>query len=404
MRVAFINSVSGFGSTGHIVYDLSRIPGVQGRIYFGRKKNLTDADTYRITTLSGNFRHCVMTFLMDRQGFCNQKETEKMVENLKQFRPDLVHLHNLHGFYLNCPVLFRYLKESGVPVVWTMHDCWAFTGHCAHYDSVNCMQWKTGCTSSCPGALKYPFTFNKTQVPVMYERKKELFASLPASQMTIAAPSSWLSSEIRQSFLSEYPVRVIHNGIRLNVFRPTTSQFRMEHHLESKNILLAVASSWDRFKGLEDLKKISSSLKENQTLIVVGLRKDQMWGFDSDHSILLERTESVQQLCDLYSSADLLLNLTYDDTFPTVNLEAQACGCPVLTYRTGGSPESITEQTGIIVDRGNLNRVISLVKSMDSGANEEERKACRRNALRFDHQNMLNSYRNLYEERTGIAL
>lgn len=404
MRVAFVNSVAGFGSTGHIVYDLSRIPGVQGRIYFGRKKNDTDADTFRVTELPGNFRHCVMTFLMDRQGFCNQKETEKMVGNLKEFRPDLVHLHNLHGFYLNCPTLFEYLKESGVPVVWTMHDCWPFTGHCAHYDSLNCTQWKTGCTASCPGALKYPFTFNRTQVPVMYEKKKELFTSLPVKQMTIAAPSSWLGAQLKESFLSAYPVRVIHNGIRLDTFRPTASSFRAEHHLEDLQILLAVASSWDRSKGLEDLRKFSSSLKDHQKLVVVGLRKEQMRGFDTSRSILLERTENVHQLCEIYSSADLLLNLTYEDTFPTVNLEAQACGCPVLTYRTGGSPESITDQTGIVVEKGNLNQVISLVQAMDSGASDQERRACRRNALRFDHQNMLNSYRNLYEERTGIAL
>lgn len=402
MRVAFINSVAGFGSTGRLVYRLSRIDGVQGRIYYGRKKNLTDADVYRITDFFGNAEHAFRTFLADEQGFANRRETERMVSNLKEFNPDLIHLHNLHGYYLDAEVLFGYLKESGKPVIWTFHDCWPFTGHCAHYDCLHCEKWKTECMK-CPGLNQYPVTWNGMNVRKNYARKKELFNSL-GRQLTIVTPSFWLESQVRQSFLKDNDIRTIHNGIDLSVFHPRETSFRKEHHLEDSFLILAVASIWNKEKGFEDLLKLRDQLKEPQKLIAVGVTPAQKRKLDSPKVLCIPRTDSVDELCQIYSSADVLINLTYEDTFPTVNLEALACGCPVVTFETGGSPEAVTDRTGRVIAQGDLAGLIQQLSDLQEGKLVLNRSDCVRRGRRFSDVNMLNSYRVLYEERTGYAL
>lgn len=404
MRVALINSVAGFGSTGRIVYQLSCLPGVQGRIYYGRKDNLTDADTYRITDKAGNAAHVSGTFLSGRHGFYNAKETEKMVENLKAFNPDLIHLHNLHGFYLNIEVLMKYLSECGKPVIWTMHDCWAFTGHCAHYDAIGCEKWKSGCDRNCPGLNKYPYTFTAKNVARNYADKNRLFHLFQKNQLTIVTPSYWLREQLRQSFLKDQDIRTIHNGIDLSIFHPISSDFRMKNHLENSYIYLAVGSGWYKEKGLDDLAKLSHDLRDDQKLVIVGIKKNQEKDFDNNHTIFIPRTENMNELCGLYSTADALLNLTYEDTFPTVNLEAQACGCPVFTYRTGGSTETVTDISGLVIPKGDLAMMEKVLSKVARHKNDEVVRACVYNARQYDYRYMLQSYKALYEEKTGIML
>ena len=389
MRIALINSVAGYGSTGRIVDQLAHLPDTQARIYYGRKQALTDADTYRITGFSGNAAHAMKTFLADAQGFASAKETERMVVDLRSFAPDLIHLHNLHGYYLNIEVLFRYLKETGIPVIWTMHDCWAFTGHCAHYESVGCDQWKNGCRI-CPALRHYPMTFNGGHVKDNYLRKKEIFTSLPVSQLTIVTPSQWLKEQLSQSFLKDYEVIHIPNGIDLSRFQPQertgSDVFRM----------LAVAGVWSREKGWNDLKTIAGMLKDDETLTVVGVSTKQKKELQGLHVNCIEHTDSVEDLAELYSEADVLLNPTYEDTFPTVNIEAQACGCPVITYRTGGSPEMLTEKTGIVVKRGDVTAMYHAaesVKEKDIILNREDAVI---NAAKYTKENMLEAYHALY--------
>ena len=404
MRAAFVNSIIGTGSTGRIVYQLSKIPGVQGRIYYGRKENHTDADAFRVTKFMGNAEHAVFTFLSDRQGFCNTEETERMVENLKAFRPDLIHLHNLHGYYLNVEVLFHYLKTIDTPVIWTMHDCWAFTGHCAHFQYVGCERWKTEC-AHCPGLSQYPVTWNGAHVTRNYEQKKALFNSLKPGQMTIVTPSIWLREQVKQSFLKDQRIIQISNGIDLACFHPETSAFRSSHSMEGDFVMLAVANPWTREKGLADLQKLAGMLKQNQKLIIVGTTKKQASRFhDLSQVLCIPHTESVQELVQIYSAADVLLNTTYQDTFPTVNIEAQACGCPVITYQTGGSTEMLTKKTGIVVERGNPDALNDAVQALASGKIVLKRSDCMIHAQRYSKDAMLGAYRSLYIERTGLPL
>ncbi len=400
MKVAYINSVAGFGSTGRIVWQLASLPDVQGKIYYGRKENKTDAETYRITGRIGNGFHILGTFASGRHGFYNASETMKMIEDMKKFDPDIIHLHNLHGFYLDVKTLMNYLSTCGKPVIWTMHDCWAFTGHCAHYEGIGCDKWKTGC-HDCRGLNKYPYTFNGLNVKRNYEEKKQLFNSFAEGQLTIAAPSDWLREQIGMSFLKEQKVITVHNGIDPEKFRYTDSSFRTDHHLENKRILLAVASVWYREKGLNDLVELSGKLDGDSVLVIVGVSKKQSRLFDEKHTVCIQRTEDIQELCGIYSTADYLLNPTYEDTFPTVNLEAQACGCPVITYRTGGSTETVTEETGAVTEEKNCASMLKTLASLPARKTEEMRNACRENAGKYGLQTMLCAYDELYKTVTG---
>ena len=394
MRTAFINSVAGYGSTGRIVDQLANMPGVEGKIYYGRKKNLATAETFRFNGFAGNAVHAVKTFLLDGQGFANAKETERLVDDLRAFAPELIHLHNLHGYYLNAEVLFRFLKESGIPVIWTMHDCWAFTGHCAHYESVDCDQWKTECRS-CPALRHYPVTFNGNHVTDNYRRKKEIFTSLPVQQMTIAAPSQWLKEQLAASFLAQYECMHIPNGIDLSRFQP------QERVVDSMFRILAAAGKWYPEKGWNDLKRIAGMLGGDEQLIIAGVSAKQKKEIQGERVLCSEHTDSVQELAALYSQADVLLNPTYEDTFPTVNIEAQACGCPVITYRTGGSPEMLTEKTGIVVPRGDVHAMYMAAQDLKEHRIVLSRGDAVNNAQNYTKDNMLAQYEALYRKKAG---
>ncbi|MBP3890750.1 MAG: glycosyltransferase [Solobacterium sp.] len=395
MKVALINSVAGFGSTGRIVDALASLEGIQGKIYYGRKENLAKAETFRMTHFLGNVHHVIQTFLFDTHGFHNQEETKKLIADLKEFQPDVIHLHNLHGYYLNVELLFAYLKETKTKVIWTLHDCWTFTGHCAHYEAIECEKWKVEC-KDCPALRQYPSTWNGSHVKDNYYRKKEVFTSLPIEQLTIVTPSEWLKAQVKQSFLKDYEVKVIPTGIDLMKFKPIKSSFRKENHLEDKTVLLAVSSVWTKEKGLSDLQALSHRLKENEIFVVVGISEKQKKGFNERNTILIQRTNAIQELCALYSMADVLLNLTYQDTFPTVNIEALACGCPVLTYQTGGSPEILDENTGWVVEKGNLDKVQEVINQLEITNKEKKKQMCVEKASYYTVDRMLKAYQVLY--------
>lgn len=402
MKVAYINSVAGIGSTGQLIYQLSRINGLHGKIYYGRKSNATDADSMKMNDSWGYARHAIGTFLFDNHCFCNEKETLVMIEDLKKFKPDLIHIHDLHGYYIHIEPLFAYLKESKIPVIWTFHDCWPFTGHCAHYDAVKCERWKTQC-QQCPALMTYPCTLNSFHVKRNFERKKELFTSL-GKQLTIVTPSKWLEKQVHMSFLKEANIRTIHSGIDLDKFKRVDSTFREKHNIENKFVILAIANCWNKEKGLNDLKKLSFSLLEDEVLVVVGLNKFQKKGFNENHTLLLSRMSKFDELLEIYSTADIMINLTYQNTFPTVNIEALACGCPVLTYNTGGSVESLGKYTGVVVETGNVDYVVQALNQIKKKKIKLSTRACIKQSKYFKQDNMVYAYRALYQEKTGIFL
>jgi len=353
MKVFQINSVCGIRSTGRICTDLAETlekHGHESKIAYGRETVPQKYQKYavRIGNNTSVKIDALKTRLFDNAGFNSKRATKKLIRQIEEYNPDVIHLHNLHGYYLNVECLFTYLKTCGKKIVWTLHDCWSFTGHCAHFDFVGCKKWHNAC-ERCPQKKKYPKSALMDKSKRNYSRKKELFTGIP--NMTIVTPSQWLADLVKQSFLKEYDVRVIRNGIDTNVFQPTESNLREQYNLQDKKILLGVASVWDERKGLNDFIALSHLLDKRYQIVLIGVSKSQIKLLPSN-IIGIERTNDVTELAQWYTVADVFLNLTYEDNYPTVNLEAQACGIPVITYATGGSVESVTPS--MVVKQGNL--------------------------------------------------
>lgn len=288
----------------------------------------------RINTITGN------------SDACNLFGTHCMLEKIKQLNPDIIHLHNLHGSYINLRLLFSYIKQHHIKVIWTLHDCWAFTGHCPHFSLAGCSKWKVQC-HHCPSYREYPKSLFDNSA-LMYRYKKEWFCGV--EDMTIVTPSAWLADLVKQSFLKEYPVMVINNGIDLGTFHPMKDShtLKAKYHCQDKHLILGVAYSWGVRKGLDVFIELSKKLPDSYQIILVGTNKntDELL---PENIISIHKTENQTELAKLYSAADVFVNPTREDNFPTVNMEALACGTPVITFRTGGSPEIPDETCGSVV-------------------------------------------------------
>lgn len=281
---------------------------------------------------------------MTSAGFGSRRATLRFIDWIREYAPDVIHLHNLHGYYINIGVLFNYLQETDKPVVWTLHDCWAFTGHCTHFDYVGCSKWKTGCFE-CPEKHSYPASIMLDNSRSNYENKKHLFTSL--KDLTIVTPSNWLADLVKLSYLSKYSVQVIHNGIDLSQFRPRTSDFRNKYGIADKTVLLGVASTWNRRKGLDTFFSLAQMVDAKYVIVLVGLSQVQLRRLPRN-IIGIQRTDNIKELAEIYTAANVFVNPTVEEVFGMVNIEALACGTPVITFDTGGSPESLTTLSGII--------------------------------------------------------
>lgn len=363
MRYLLINSVCGIGSTGKICLDIAKqleIEGHEVKIAFGRNSYVPEeARKYAIRI--GNdidlYLHFVKSILFDGQGQGSRNATRKFLKWASEYNPDVLWLHNIHGYYINYEELFAWIKERpAMQVKWTLHDCWAFTGHCAYFTMVKCDKWKEHC-HHCPQLNSYPRSAID-QCYKNYEQKKAAFRNCPNIQLI--TPSIWLADLVKQSYLKEYPVEVRHNTIDEKIYKPMESDFKQRMGLLDKKIVLGLASVWDARKGLKDFYKLADILPDNYQIILVGLNKKQLKKLPSN-IIGLSKTNSIDELVKIYSAADVFVNTTYEDNYPTVNLEAQACGTPVITYNTGGSPESVPSENVVAV--GNIRQVANLIEN-----------------------------------------
>ena len=328
-----------------------------------------------------------------RHGLGSKYVTRELVKKINAISPDIIHLHNIHGYYLNYPILFRFLAQSKSKVVWTLHDCWSMTGHCTHFDEIGCEKWKSQC-HDCPllhAGYKSLF-FDRSRSN--YQLKKQLFTSVP--NMTIVTVSEWLRGKVEESFLKNYPVRVIRNGIDLDVFKPVTSDLRNKLQIaDGKIVLLGVASAWGKGKGLNEFCELSKNDSYQVILIWVA---DSVQKHIPNNIIALKRTTDQKELAAYYTMADVYVNPTHCDSFPTVNLEALACGTPVVTYRTGGSPEAVDANTGIVVDKGDFKGLVDAINFIHSHKEQYSPTECRRRAEHcFDKRNCFLNYIDLYQ-------
>ena len=349
MRVLQINSVCGIRSTGRICAEMADQFVAQGhecKIAYGRETVPEKYQKYavRIGNETSVKVNALRARLLDNEGFNAKGETKAFLKWAESYDPDLLWLHNLHGYYINVEMLFAWIKSRPqMKVMWLLHDCWAFTGHCAYFTAAGCEQWKTHCTH-CPIKKAYPSSFFRDHSAGNFVRKQKVFCGV--ENMTLVTPSQWLADLVKQSFLKEYSVEVRHNTIDKTVFKPTPCDFRERYGLEDKKIVLGVASAWGSRKGLADFVRLADMLDDTYKVVMVGLTKPQMEKLP--RKILgISRTNSPKELAEIYTAADIFLNLTYEDNYPTVNLEAQACGTPCVTYETGGSVESVPEENVI---------------------------------------------------------
>ena len=341
MKYLFINSVAGFGSTGRIAAEKCRELMAEGHecvLAFGREKaNCDDLTTWQIGSPVDYKIHGLMTRVFDNHGFSSAAATRAFLMRVEEYDPDVIWLHNLHGYYIHIGLLFDYLRGCGKKILWTLHDCWSFTGHCAYFDFVGCDRWKTGC-HDCPQKKNYPASKVLDNSRKNYENKKRSFTGIP--NLTLITPSKWLADLTRESFLREYPVEVVYNTINTGIFKPTDGDFRKKYGLENKKIALGVASIWEERKGLRDFVKLSDMLGADWKIVLVGTTEEDRTRLPAC-ILALPRTNSAKELAEIYTAADVFVNPTYEDNYPTVNLEARACGTRVASYDAGGSPETL---------------------------------------------------------------
>ena len=373
-RVMLVNTVVGTGSVGRLVeglYNTLLANGFECMVAYGRDTAPEGMNAYRIGQDLDVYIHGGLSRITDRHGFYSAHATREFINVIEDYNPDIIHLHNVHGYYLNIKILFEYLKQKDIRIIWTLHDCWTFTGHCSHFEYIGCMKWTTGCFA-CEQLSEYPKSMGKDNSERNYKEKKELFTGF--DNLTLVTPSVWLANRVAQSYMSEYHTVVVPTGIDLEQFTPIAEErksdnliFRLRNNLNlrNKNVLLGVANPWRERKGLSQFVNLSKMLSERNVIVLLGLNDEQLNELP-ENIIGIGHTDSVEELAALYSMADIYVNLTLEDTFPTTNIEALACGTPVVTYRSGGSAESIDDTCGIAVERNSIQGVVAAIDTIIS--------------------------------------
>ncbi len=391
MRVFQVNSVCGTGSTGRIVCDIKNMlknNGHECRIAYGRGF-YNDEDCFKIENDLVFKAHVFFSRITDRQGFYSSAATKRLVRDIEKFNPDIIHLHNIHGYYLDIRVLFDFLKEYNKPIVWTLHDCWSFTGHCSYFSFAGCNKWKFEC-NKCPQKNEYPASLLLDNSKRSFNYKKSYFTSV--NNLQIVTPSNWLNNEVKQSFLNVFPINTIYNGIDLSVFRPLDSDYKQKHNLNGKKIVLGVANIWEKRKGLDDFIKLSKILPNDYKIILVGLSEKQIASLPSN-ILGISRTDNIEQLVELYSLADVYVNASVEETMGLTTVEALACGTPCVVYDATAVPEVVDEKSGIVVPAGDVKALSEAVLNIDLKSED-----CIKRAKDFEKHSQYQKYMELYQK------
>lgn len=394
-----INVDANNGSNGGIARDIGKLVhenGWKSYIAYGRAKvpNNT-SELIHIGNKLSCYLHGIESRLFDNHGLASRIATLRFLRQIDKIKPDVVQLHNIHGYYINYKYLFKYLEKHNIPTVWSFHDCWAMTGHCSHFIGVNCEKWKTEC-NGCPLKSWYPKSLIVDRSKQNYRIKKSVFAS--QSNLTIIPTSKWNESVVADSFLKNLPRHLIYNGVDLDLFKPTDSDLRSKLHLEGKFVMIGVATAWSKSKGLEDYYKLADRLPDDCQILLVGLNDELMQSIPSN-IMGIKRTDSVQQLVQYYSMADLVLNLSYMETFGMTTVEGYACGTPCVSYNRTACPELIYPETGKVVEAGNIDMLVDAIKEIKYKGKQSYSSACRTRAVEsFDKQKNFRQYLDIYNE------
>lgn len=392
MKILQINSVYGEKSTGRVAYDINDLAKRSGfeTCAVSGEGRFDSPEIYVISSKLYQKANILLTRLFGRHGFYNRIATKRMLKWIDMQKPDIIHLHNLHGHYINIELLFDYINKHDIPVVWTLHDCWAFTGHCPHFDYAGCDKWRSGC-SHCPQRRGYPDSWFFDRSESNFKRKRELFTSV--RRMHIVTPSEWLKSLAMQSYLLKYPITVINNGIDRSEFVYTPSDLKSRLGIEDKFVILGIVSNLNSFKGGQYFLKLSSMLSDDEHIVLLSLENTD--GLP-DNITPIKRVNSKRELAKIYSIADVFVNPTLQDTFSMVNIEAVSCSVPVVTFDTGGCKETIDELSGITVPRGDVKKLYEAIRQIKNG--RIKREDCIKKGESFEKDVCFKKYLEVYRD------
>ena len=398
MKTILEINATNYSSTGHITLNIAKEARKKGyEVYTACKTaKVSLRFNYENQLYIGNrydrLVYQELAYVTGLRGHFNILNTRAFLKKVDEIKPDLIHLHVLHDTFINLSMLFEYINKHAIPVIWTFHDCWAFTGQCPYFDIVGCDKWKKGC-HHCPQIHVEPKSLFLDTSRFMWNKKRKLF-NLP-QQMTIVTPSRWLADLTRESFFKNYPIKVINNGINLDVFKPAPSDFRERYNLKDKYILLGVANEWGERKGLDVFIELATRLDDSYQIVLVGTN-DNVDKQLPANIISIHKTYNQKELAEIYTAADLFVNPTREENFPTVNIEALACGLPVITFETGGSVEIIDEYCGQSVKRNDIDALIKGIADIRNSP--YERDACIRRSKNFNMSDKFQEYIALYDE------
>lgn len=394
-----INTVANIGSTGRIVEKIGQLIiglGWTSYIAYGRRAGESKSNLIQIGNKREIYAHYVGSRLFDHHGLYSQRATKNLISTIDSIHPDIIHLHNITGYYINYPILFKYLSKIDTPVIWTLHDCWPMTGHCTYYSAVNCNKWQSTCYN-CPRLDTYPESLIDRS-KYNFELKKQLFNSI--KNMTIVPVSNWLGGEVEKSFLKNYPIHVIQNGIDLKTFYPRNGveeRIREKYRLNNKFIIISVAYCWNRNTGFYDFLKLREILDDNYEIVLVGVTERQKKRLPKGITGI-SRTNSKDELAELYTTADIAVTPQVEATFGLVTAEAMACGTPVIVYNTTACPEVVSDDSGFIIPPKDINAMAKAIMDYNNSNNKDSyKKNCLEQVARFDENERYGEYIQLYK-------
>lgn len=396
MKIVQINATAQSGSTGNICCAVSKLlneNNIENYIFYSLD-NSNEKNAIKYLSKSNIKLQALQSRIFGNYGFEAKNATKKLINYLEEIKPDIIHLHNIHSHNCNLELLFNYIRTNNIKTFWTFHDCWAFTAYCPYFDMIGCDKWKTKC-KNCPQYKEFSWFFDKSQY--IFDQKKSSMQNL---YLTIITPSQWLAGLVKQSFLKEYPVKVINNGIDLSIFKPINNDIKVKYNCENKYLILGVAFGWGKRKGLDVFVELFKRLDRNKYKIMLVGTDEHIEKDLPDNIISIHRTKNQNELAEIYSAADLFVNPTREENYPTVNMESLACGTPVLTFDTGGSPEIIDETCGIVVEKDDIdsmyNEIINICEN-----NVFTKDACLRKSKQFDMNERFKEYLQLYMSLCG---
>lgn len=389
------------GSTGRIMEQIQKKATESGykAISFYGRGNPSNKECIKIDTQIEILWHVLIARLLNLQGHGSIFATYRMIKKIKKIQPDIIHLHNLHGYYINLKMLFKFLKKQNIPIIWTLHDCWAFTGHCAYYTANNCEKWKSLC-DNCKYKNMYPEAyFFGNRAKKEYLLKKKLISEI--KNLTITVPSHWLKGQVNNSYLKERQTEVVHNCIETNVFKPIEyTDIKKKYNIDlNKKIILGVAAQWGKNKGIEYFKELSEIIdNEKEVIVMVGLTDKQIQAMP-ENIIGINRTENIEELVNIYSMADVFFNPSIQETFSMVTIEAIACGTPCLVMDSTATPELVNENIGRILKKQEFSDMKKIYKEIQEMIKKgKNTNACVEQAQKYDienYQKYINLYKNI---------